>query len=48
MIEQQMIDVATLEQIEQRVRTEIEAGVEFGLNAPYPERNEVDQDVYAY
>ena len=46
--EQQMIDATTLEQIEQRVRTEIEAGVEFGLNAPYPERNEVDQDVYAY
>jgi len=44
---QQMIDAATLEQIEQRVRTEIEVGVEFGLNAPYPERNEVDQDVYA-
>ena len=47
MTEQQMIDAATLEQIEQRVRTEIETGVEFGLNAPYPERNEVDQDVYA-
>ncbi len=47
MTEQQMIDAATLEQIEQRVRTEIEVGVEFGLNAPYPERNEVDQDVYA-
>lgn len=47
MTEQQMIDATTLEQIEQRVRGEIEAGVEFGLNAPYPERNEVDQDVYA-
>ena len=45
--EQQMIDASTLEQIEQRVRTEVEVGVEFGLNAPYPERNEVDQDVYA-
>ena len=47
MTEQQMLDATTLEQIEQRVRTEIEVGVEFGLNAPYPERNEVDQDVYA-
>jgi len=47
MTEQQMIDATTLEEIEQRVRAEIEAGVEFGLNAPYPERNEVDQDVYA-
>ncbi len=47
MTERQMIDAVTLEQIEQRVRTEIEVGVEFGLNAPYPERNEVDQDVYA-
>ncbi len=45
--EQQLIDAPTLEQIEQRVRTEVEVGVEFGLNAPYPERNEVDQDVYA-
>ncbi|GAC1429037.1 MAG: thiamine pyrophosphate-dependent dehydrogenase E1 component subunit alpha [Ktedonobacteraceae bacterium] len=47
MTEQQMIDAVMLQQIEQRVRTEIEVGVEFGLNAPYPERNEVDQDVYA-
>lgn len=47
MTEQQMIDATTLEEIEQRVRAEIESGVEFGLNAPYPERNEVDQDVYA-
>ena len=48
MTEQQMIDAITLGEIEQRVRAEIDAGVEFGLNAPYPERNEVDQDVYAY
>ncbi len=47
MTEQQMIDAATLQEIEQRVRTEVEAGVQFGLNAPYPEISEVDQDVYA-
>ncbi|HEX4208543.1 MAG TPA: thiamine pyrophosphate-dependent dehydrogenase E1 component subunit alpha [Ktedonobacteraceae bacterium] len=47
MTAQKMIDAPTLEQVEQRVRTEIEVGVEFGLNAPYPEQNEVDQDVYA-
>jgi TPP-dependent pyruvate/acetoin dehydrogenase alpha subunit len=29
------------------VRAEVEAGVEFALNTPYPEVSEVDQDVYA-
>jgi pyruvate dehydrogenase E1 component alpha subunit len=47
MTEQKMTDAPSLAQIEQRVRAEVESGVEFGLNAPYPERNEVDQDVYA-
>ncbi len=26
---------------------EIEAGVQFAINAPYPDKSEVDQDVYA-
>jgi TPP-dependent pyruvate/acetoin dehydrogenase alpha subunit len=47
MIEQQFFDALKAEQIEKRVRAEVEAGVEFALNAPYPELNEVDQDVYA-
>jgi TPP-dependent pyruvate/acetoin dehydrogenase alpha subunit len=45
--EQQMADVGMFEQIEQRVRAEVQAGVEFGLNAPFPDPSEVDQDVYA-
>jgi TPP-dependent pyruvate/acetoin dehydrogenase alpha subunit len=37
----------TFEQIEQRVRAEVEAGEQFALNAPYPDPSEVEQDVYA-
>jgi pyruvate dehydrogenase E1 component alpha subunit len=33
--------------IEQEIRLEIEAGVQFALDAPYPEATEVDQHVYA-
>ncbi len=47
LIEQQEIDASAFNQIEQRVRTEVEAGVQFALNAPYPDPSEVDQDVYA-
>jgi pyruvate dehydrogenase E1 component alpha subunit len=35
--EQHMADVGIFEQIEQRVRAEVQAGVEFGLNAPFPD-----------
>jgi len=37
----------TFEQIEQRVRTEVEVGEQFALDAPYPDPSEVEQDVYA-
>ena len=47
LVDQHLADSETLEQIEQRVRTEVAAGVEFALAAPYPEPGEVDQDVYA-
>jgi TPP-dependent pyruvate/acetoin dehydrogenase alpha subunit len=47
LLEQHLADSKTLEPIEQRVRTEVAAGVEFALAAPYPEPGEVDQDVYA-
>src|SRR6266581_4292049 len=47
LIEQQMADTHIFEQIEQRVRTEVAAGVQFALDAPFPEPSEVDQDVYA-
>lgn len=39
-------DQDTLDQIDQRVQTEIDAGVEFALQAPFPDGSEVDQHVY--
>ncbi len=45
--EQGMADEQTFEQIAGRVQAEVEAGVEFGLQAPYPQPEEVVQDVYA-
>ena len=47
LIEENLAGVEILDQIEQRVRAEIEAGVEFALHASYPDPSEVDQDVYA-
>jgi len=47
LIEENLAGVEILDQIEQRVRAEIEAGVEFALHAFYPDPSEVDQDVYA-
>ena len=36
-----------IEQIEQRVRAEVEAGEQFALNAAFPDPSEVEQNVYA-
>jgi acetoin:2,6-dichlorophenolindophenol oxidoreductase subunit alpha len=47
LIEQRMADTQTFAQIEQRVRVEVEAGVQFALDAPFPDPGEVYQDVYA-
>jgi len=47
LVEQHLADKETLEKIERRVYAEIEAGVEFALQASYPDPGEVDQDVYA-
>ena len=40
-------DEKRLNAIEREIRREIEEGVEFALNAPYPDPSEVDQHVYA-
>jgi TPP-dependent pyruvate/acetoin dehydrogenase alpha subunit len=40
-------DLSTLELIQREVKAEIESGVEFALQAPYPEADEVDSHVYA-
>lgn len=45
--DQQLADAALFSQIEQVVRTEVEAAVQFALDAPYPDASEVDQHVYA-
>jgi pyruvate dehydrogenase E1 component alpha subunit len=42
-----MTEGGVFEQIEKTVRAEVEAGVRFALNAPYPDPKEVDQHVYA-
>lgn len=47
LIEQELVDQETLRQIEQRVQQEVEAGEQFALDAPYPDPDEVDKDVYA-
>jgi pyruvate dehydrogenase E1 component alpha subunit len=47
MIAEGLAEASLFEQIEARARTEIEAGVQFALAAPYPGLEEVDQDVYA-
>ncbi|TMA07131.1 MAG: thiamine pyrophosphate-dependent dehydrogenase E1 component subunit alpha [Deltaproteobacteria bacterium] len=40
-------DEKLLSEMEKETRREIEKGVEFALNAPYPDTSEVDQHVYA-
>ena len=45
--EQGSADEETFARIERRVRDEIEAGVQFALDAPYPALEEVNQHVYA-
>ena len=47
LVEQGVTDSQRLEQIEQRVEAEIEAGERFALNTPYPSADEVEQHVYA-
>ena len=44
---QKLVDEGTFERIRADVKTEIDSGVQFALAAPYPELNQVDQDVYA-
>lgn len=47
LISQNLTDQNVLDQIHADVEAEVESGVQFALNAPFPEPNEVDQDVYA-
>jgi pyruvate dehydrogenase E1 component alpha subunit len=47
LIGQKLADQAVLDRILADVHAEVESGVQFAIDAPYPEKNEVDQDVYA-
>lgn len=47
LIGQQMATAGDFERIAREVRAEIDAGVQFALNAPYPDPSEVDLHVYA-
>ena len=40
-------DAAAFDRIEEEVRTQIQQGVKFALDAPYPKPEEVTEDVYA-
>jgi pyruvate dehydrogenase E1 component alpha subunit len=47
LIAQKLVDGDVFERILTDVKTEIEKGVEFAMNAPFPSPDQVDQDVYA-
>jgi pyruvate dehydrogenase E1 component alpha subunit len=47
LIAEALFDQPTLEAIDREVGKEIEAGVEFALQAPFPAKEEVNQHVYA-
>jgi len=45
--ENQLADAGIFEQIESQVQGEMDAAVEYALNAPFPAPDEVNQHVYA-
>jgi len=47
LVQQRMVDAAGLEEIERGVRAEVAAGLQWALQAPYPDPREVTDDVYA-
>ena len=47
MVEHKLTDDRVIDQIRKDVEAEIQAGVQFALETPYPDVSEVDQDVYA-
>ncbi|HEX9840294.1 MAG TPA: thiamine pyrophosphate-dependent dehydrogenase E1 component subunit alpha [Anaerolineales bacterium] len=47
LVTQRLTDQKVLEQIQTNVEAEVEVGVQFAMNAAFPEPDEVDQDVYA-
>jgi pyruvate dehydrogenase E1 component alpha subunit len=47
LILQNLTDQTVLDQIKENVESEVETGVQFAMDAPFPDVIEVDQDVYA-
>ena len=47
LVSQKLTDATVIEKIEKDVHAEVEAGVQFGLNAAFPDSKEVSEDVYA-
>jgi pyruvate dehydrogenase E1 component alpha subunit len=47
LISQNLTDQKVLDQIYADVKAEVETGMQFAIDAPYPDQVEVDQDVYA-
>ena len=47
LVSQSLTDASVLSQIQAAVEAEVQAGVEFALDAPYPDVSEVTEDVYA-
>jgi pyruvate dehydrogenase E1 component alpha subunit len=47
LIAQKLTDQSVLERIDSEVRAEVDAGVQFALNASFPNASEVSEDVYA-
>jgi len=47
MMDMKMVDAPIFEQIEKEIQKEVDAAVQFAINAPFPDVSEVDQDVYA-
>jgi len=47
LVSAKLTDQTILDQIQADVKSEIENGMQFGIDTPYPELHEVDEDVYA-
>jgi acetoin:2,6-dichlorophenolindophenol oxidoreductase subunit alpha len=47
LVSEGVADAAAFDRIEEEVRTQIQEGVKFALEAPYPDAHEVTEDVYA-
>jgi TPP-dependent pyruvate/acetoin dehydrogenase alpha subunit len=47
LVQEQLADTEQMERMRGEAQAEVAAGVEFGLNAPFPDPSEVTEDVYA-